>query len=140
MIKENLPHVGQLKQDNKGFVFVDIDDNYIHNLVELIHAEGFEKPPYFGQPDLVRAHITVISVDEAEENNIGKIEELGMEISFTIKACEVVEPEHWENVDFVYLVTIKAPTLEKIRTKYGLTKSPYDFHITIGIHRIDKSL
>lgn len=139
MLHERSPHYGQLKQDKQGFVFVDIDDRYIDDLMALIQAEGFEKPPYFNQPDLVGAHITVISAEEAEENAIGKIDELGMEIPFSIKACEIIEFKKWEDVDFLYLVTIKAPLLEEIRKKYGLAKTPHDFHITIGMHRVDKS-
>lgn len=128
-IEKELPHYGVLKHEG-DFVYVDLDDDYIHKLVQLIPNEGFQEPPYFGRADLVGAHISVIFPGEC---NVEEIQEYGQKIPFTIKECQVVRPLQMLGVDEVYLVVVDAPELAFIRKKYGLPKYKYDFHITIGV-------
>ncbi|MBS0621829.1 MAG: hypothetical protein JSR80_02580 [Verrucomicrobia bacterium] len=134
-VKKNLPHHGILKNSD-GFLYVDIDDEYIHQLVLFIQKEGFEEPPYFGRPDLVGAHITVIYPDEVKEYGISEIQECGEVIDFTPRECQVVRPLNLQEVDEVYFLSVDAPALDRIREKYGLPKREYDFHITIGMKPI----
>ena len=54
-------------------------------------------------------------------------------ISFIPKKCQVVHPPGWKEVDQVYFIVVDAPWLDQIREKYGLPKSKYAFHITIGV-------
>lgn len=129
-IFKNLPEYGVLKQDSYGFVYVDVDDRYIQNLITFLEDEGYEKPPYFGR-GLHGAHISVIYVNEADYYSIDKIEEAGTTINFKVKGCKIVSPPSKPN-ELDYLVIVEAPVLNKIRKKYGLAKPLYDFHITIG--------
>ncbi len=131
-IAEQLSTSGTLKQDSQGYVYVDIDDRYIVSLIELIEKEGFEQPPYFG-PGLHGAHISVISAQEAKKFALGKIKERGATIPFTIKDCQIVHPPTWKEVESIYILTVEAPLLDELRQQYGLPKSRYDFHITIGL-------
>lgn len=131
-IEMHLPSEGVLKKEC-GFIYVDVDDAYIHQLVQLIEKEGFQKPPYFGSPELVGAHITVASAEEAAEYGVKEIEEEGQIIRFTPKVCQVVHPPKWEGIEKACCVLVEAPELDAIRKKYGFPKRPYDFHITIGI-------
>ena len=128
---QKLSHVGVLKNEN-GFIYVDVDDAYIHKLVTFLEKEGFEKPPYFGRPGLVGAHITVIYSYETAKYGIEEIEECGKKISFKIKECQIIQPPSWDAEELCLLV-IEAPELNRIRYKYGLPKQKYPFHITIGI-------
>lgn len=130
-IQHQLPHHGVLKFSD-GFVYVDISDDYIHELIHFVGAD-FQEPPYFGRPELVGAHITVIYPGEVKKYKIRAIQESGEIISFTPKTCQIVHPPHWEGIQEVYFVTVEAPDLEKLRKKYGLPKQEYDFHITIGV-------
>lgn len=130
-IFENLPEYGTLVQDDRGFVYVDLPNDYIYKLNPLIAEKGFELPPYFG-PGLHGAHISVIYAGEATENNI-KIKEAGQTIYFSPKDCKVVKPGNWQDVDAVYIIQVDAPALDKLRKRYGLSKAAYPFHITIGI-------
>jgi hypothetical protein len=134
-IFEHLSESGTLKQDDSGFVYIDIDNNYIYKLIDFIKEQGFEKPPYFSWPNGHGAHISVIYAAEAESYDIGKIEERGKPIYFKIKGCKIVNPPSWEGVESVYILTVEVPILDKIRKKYGLPKPKYDYHITIGIKR-----
>lgn len=126
-----LPHCGTLKQlDSDHFVYLDITNDYIYELIKFIEADGFLDPVLFDGPDPIGAHISVIYGDEAIAT--GKILEQGQTISFTIKDCIIVRP-FWSGVDSLYCIVVDAPELDQIREKYGLPKKQYDFHITIGL-------
>ncbi len=130
-VNKKLPHCGVLKM-SKDFVYVDVDDAYIHKLIGFIEKEGFEEPPYFENPRLVGAHISVMYNNETKEYGVTDIEECGEVIFFTPKECKIVHPPNWKEVDEVYFIVVDAPELNRIREKYGLPKG-YDFHITIGV-------
>ncbi|MGD0665506.1 MAG: hypothetical protein ABSA17_07285 [Rhabdochlamydiaceae bacterium] len=131
-VQSELSLSGVLESSGR-FVYVKVDDDYVHKLVAIIEKEGFVEPPYFGSSDLVGAHISVIYPDEVQMYGIGEIEERGKVISFIPKECKVVHPPMWKGIDEVYLLVVEAPELEQIRAKYGLPKQKYDFHITIGV-------
>jgi len=130
-IENHLPLQGRL-QFTSGFVYVDVDDDYIHCLIPFIEREGFEEPPYFGRSDLVGAHITVIYPEEVKKYRIHNIKECGKTIHFSVKTCQVVQPPSWGG-DEIYLIIVDVPELNKIRDQYGLPKSELPFHITIGV-------
>ncbi|CCB89893.1 putative uncharacterized protein [Simkania negevensis Z] len=127
-IKCHFPLSGTLKQEPDGFTYVDLDDRYIHELIQHLPCEGFSKPPYFG-PGLIGAHITVIMPEEW--TTFQKIEECGTEVSFSLKECEVVHPAR-EDISEIFLITIEAPFLGNLRAKYGLPPPLFDFHISLG--------
>lgn len=128
-IESQLPHCGVLKREG-DFVYVDVDDDYVHQLIGLIGGNDFQEPPYFGEPGLVGAHISVIYSEEACNREIS---ECGQMIHFTPKGCEIVQPAKWGEMKEVYLIFVDAPELDKLREKYGLPKREYPFHITIGV-------
>lgn len=130
-VQTQLPHHGIIKH-SKGFVFVDVDDAYIHQLIPFIQEEGFVEPPYFGNADLVGAHITIIYPEEVKAYGIEAIEEEGEVIHFTPKKCKIVYHKR-NGMEAAYFIIVEAPELDQIREKYGLPKREYDLHITIGI-------
>ncbi|GAB4189133.1 MAG: hypothetical protein Tsb0015_09660 [Simkaniaceae bacterium] len=127
-----LPEYGTLQQDKYGFVYVDIDDDYIDDLWPYIETEGFKVPPYFRGRDFHGAHISVVYEPEAKIYNLGAIAEIGKTVYFKIKDCQIVSLPN-DNWDSVCLLIVEAPYLSKIRKKYGLPAMKHDFHITIGI-------
>lgn len=124
------PCWGILRENAEGFVYVDVDDNYIHELIHFIEGNGYEEPPYFGRSDLVGAHITVV---HANEGRPGKIAEEGQVIHFTPLECRIIQPPNWEAIENVYLIEVVAPELDAIRAKYGLPKFEFGYHITVGV-------
>lgn len=132
--KKHLPEDGILKSSQE-FVYVDIDDAYIHHLISFLKEDGFEEPEYFGTPDLVGAHITVIYPHEIKEYGMKHIAECGKRISFSPKECKMAHPPKLESIENVYFIVVDAPELDRIRKKYGLPHREHDFHITIGIKR-----
>ncbi len=126
-VQNHLPHCGTLKILD-GFVYVDVDDEYIHTLIKYIQEEGFEEPPYFG-PGLVGAHISVIF--RAEE--IHELHECGQIIDFIPIECQVVTPARWNEMEEVFFIVVEAPELDRIRACYGLPPKEFPYHITIGV-------
>jgi hypothetical protein len=129
--QENLPQTGILRSSN-GFVYLDIDDNYIYELIPFIESAGFETPPYFGKERLVGAHISVIFPNELEN---GIIEECGKEFSFQLKNCITIKPEQFKGLVEFYFLIVEAPELNRLREKYDLARSEHNFHVTIGIKK-----
>ncbi len=136
-MESQLVHSGVLKS-NGEWVYVDLDDSYIYDLIAFIESSGFETPPYFGDEGRVGAHISVVFPDEL---NGQEIEECGEIIAFLPKECQVVRylktvkerPAGFERVENICLISVEAPRLDEIRGKYGLSPKRYEFHITIGI-------
>lgn len=131
-IQKNLPHCGKLTKSN-GFVYVDLDDEYVHKLITFIQQDGFQEPPYFGDASSVGAHITVIYPEEITKYGVMDIKECGEVISFVPKECQLVHPPRWKEIDEVYFIVVESPQLDRIREKHRLPKREYDFHITIGV-------
>ena len=120
-IQENLPNCGVLKNSG-GFVYVDVDDEYIHKLVTFIQKDGFKEPPYFGNSDLVGAHITVIYPDEIKKYGVERIQECGEIIHFVPKECQIVRPPKWQEIDEVYFVVVEAPNLIELERNMDYQK------------------
>ncbi|MCB1108259.1 MAG: hypothetical protein KDK44_01235 [Chlamydiia bacterium] len=131
-IENHLPLQGILKKSG-DFIYVDLDDGYVHKLIPFIEKDGFQPPPYFGSSDLVGAHITVVYPAEVHKYKIKDIQECGEKIHFSLKTCQIVHPPRWEGIDEIYLIVVDSPELDKIRQRYGLPKKEYNFHITIGV-------
>ena len=127
--KQHFPSSGVLKNTN-GFVYLDISDRFIHELVPLIQESGFETPPYFGKESLAGAHISVIFPEELKDV---VIDECGKRFSFQLTKCITLFPEQFKGVVEFYFLIVEAPELNDLREKYGLAKCEYNFHITIGI-------
>lgn len=131
----HLPLYGTLKNE-KGFIYLDIDDRYIHALVPLIAKLGFEAPPYFGGKGLVGAHISLIYAEEFEKYHLKEIKECGKKFAFTLKDCEVVyinSETRLKGAEELYYMIVNCDELKEVRHKYGLEASPYGLHITIGV-------
>lgn len=128
-VSEHLVLQGTLRASD-GFVYVQVDNDYIKSLVPLLSDLGYVEPDYFGEGK-VGAHITVIYPEELKLFGIDAIQEEGEPIAFTIKDCEVVFPR--KNFESAYLILVDAPRLDTLRDKYGLGKREYAFHITVGV-------
>ena len=121
----------ELKQDENGFVYLDISDEYVYSLYKSCGEPGMELPPYFGE-GRAGAHVTAIP-----EFHGLRPEDIGKKFSFRIVSADSIRPDGWKGVDQVSFLTLSCPQLEKFRTSYGLSPKidGHDFHLTFGIHR-----
>jgi hypothetical protein len=133
--QSHFPQVGVLVQKADGYVYLKVDDNYIHKLFPMLglEEEGYTEPPYFRSKEAPGAHISVIY--EAEE--VSPVE-VGKTYSFTLKDIVIVKAD-WDT--YYAVIQVSAPELEALRTKYGLKPKlqGHEFHISIAKKKVSKS-
>ena len=126
--KEHLPTDGKLVLKFDGFVYLKVDDRYVHTLFPMLglKEKGFEKPPYFRNRKAPGAHISVFN-----ENEHIKPQEVRQYFHFTIKDIKIVNLS--DSVSYAVL-DVESPELEKLREKYGLAPKllGHDFHISLA--------
>ena len=122
---------GKLSLTENKLIYLDIDDNYIHQLYPLLKNPLIKKPDYFGEKS-AGAHITVIY---PEEDKMIKKNELDQEHTFSIKELATAEIGH----KTYYVLLVESSSLLRLRKKYHLpellTFRGYSigFHITLGV-------
>lgn len=125
-----LRSIGQLGIINHNYLYLKVDDDFIHQLYPLIAVSEVNKPDYF-ETGGVGAHISVIYPEENKKVNLS---ELKQEHEFTVKhvATALIRDKLY------YAVLVESPTLLAIRKHFNLPEllcfKGYDicFHITIG--------
>jgi len=125
---EAISHEGVLKQKANGFVYLDVSNEFITEVVDHIDLPGkISKRPTAKQS--VGAHISVFHEDEKI-----RPKELGKAFSFTIKEIKSFTLSTRDGLKKLWAIGVDAPELEELRTKYGLSPrlKGYDFHITLG--------
>jgi len=126
-----LPSTGYLFTSSENLIYLDVDNEYIHQLFPLLKNKQVKKPNYFGG-DLIGAHISTIY---PEENIRIHKEDLGQKHEFKVKGIFTAKL-HFKKY---YVLIIESSTLLELRRKYGLSDMPFfngyfvDFHITIAV-------
>ena len=140
IIKQDIPHIiktvrqlstsGKLAVSSNRLIYLDIDDNYIHQAFPLLQNKAINKPNYFGEKS-AGAHVSVIY---PEEKQMIDKSDLNKEHEFIIKNLVAAEIGH----KIYYAILVESPSLLQLRRKYGLPNllnfKGYliGFHITIG--------
>ncbi len=126
--RSHFPQEGVLMKNGYGYVYLKVDDAYIHELFPMLglEEEGYEEPPYFRSRRSPGAHISVMY--EAEGVSLV---EVGKKYSFTLEDIVIVKPT-WDT--YYAVIQVRAPELEALRAKYGLKPKlqGHDFHISIA--------
>ena len=133
MAREELIPMGTLRQTEEGFVYLDVDDDFIFRLAPLIDAGEYELqlPPYFSGDRRAGAHVTVMSAEEVGQYGVGAIGELGKQYVFTVTAFGSIALEKAR----AWFVIVECPKLSLLRHKYGLPAKEMAFHITVATGR-----
>ena len=135
-LSEKLATKGKLTISDNNLVYLDVDDDYIHQLFPLLEDQNIQKPDYFGI-GLAGAHISVIY---PEENISVGSSDLYKQHQFDIKGVFTAEI----GLKQYYALLINAPSLLQLRRKYGVSDMlPFkgylvDFHITIGVQIVGR--
>ena len=130
------PHImiGQLKQSEDSFVYVNVPDDFINSMFFLVNDPDATKPPYFDKGvNFIGARISVIGTEEIKKNNI-QFKEMGKQIRYSIKGLFHVNPKDWREMSRVWFVEVESQDLEDLRRSYGLCNklNGHSFHITIA--------
>ena len=126
--RETLPLQATLVSNDEGFIYLDVDDAYIHKLYPLLGLtdDGFKKPPYFRRPDGIGAHITVFYVHEnVLPDEIGD--------TFTFDLTDIVVVRATRDASYAIL-QVNSPELETLRKKYGRPGkiNGHELHISLA--------
>lgn len=126
--RHHLPLEGQLLMKSDGFVYLKVDDEYIHTLFPMLslEREGFHEPPYFRSKEAPGAHISVFYEDEHILP-----EEIGQTFHFVLKEIVIVRAS--KTASYAVL-QVESPELEKLREKYGLSPKlhGHEYHISLA--------
>lgn len=127
-VQNRLSHKGTLMENPDGYVYLKVEDSYIHQLFPMLSNPKYNAPPYFRRKDSPGAHVSVIYKDERHKT--GAISEIGQTFIFTPNNLAVVpeKTQRW------IVLQVESPGLEALRRKYGLSPllKGHDFHITIA--------
>ena len=132
---QHIPQTGTVQVNDQGFIYLDISNAYIHDLIALLDIPGVIPPPYFGPLYAAGAHITIATT--FENHPPLPPEMLSKEISFSLKECFVVAPQNWTEVELLWFISVEALELSHIRTALNLSPklNGHDFHITFGVKK-----
>lgn len=133
--RQNLPQEGQLIAKPDGFVYLKVDDAYIHSLFPMLglYDEGYKVPPVFRTSESPGAHITVFYVADQVMP-----EEIGQTFHFELNQIAIVKTK----AAYFAVLQVHSPELEKLREKYGLSPKIYghEYHISLGQKKVIKPL
>ncbi len=132
-----LDNCGILKQKENGYLYLQVTDEFITEILPLIECEGKIFPPRFTKQNGIGAHVSVMFEGERFKNQIWDVEELGQAFCFYVKELRTVKVCHHGKVRKLWVLVVDAPELEQLRASYGLPNKikKREFHITIGFQR-----
>lgn len=130
--------VGQLKLKNNGFVYLDVNNQFIDNIAPLLPLEH-EFEAVSTKPKKMGAHISAIHEDEMIGKEIWLLKEAGEWFQFEVKELRYIDRKTPSGNKRLWLLAVDAPGLERLRCSYGLKPKlqGHDFHITIGNELMD---
>ncbi|MBA2653935.1 MAG: hypothetical protein H0U71_02570 [Gammaproteobacteria bacterium] len=130
----HLPTEGMLAITPNQLVYLDVDNNYIHQLFPLLEKKQINMPNYFGAKS-AGAHITVIY---PEENTKINDQDLHQKHKFSVQNLIVADI----GAKKYYVLLVASPSLLQLRRRYGLPDNlcfrgySIGFHITIGVAQV----
>lgn len=130
-------HVAQLTLKSNGFVYLNVDNQFIDTIKEELPVQG-KFTPLSTSLKKMGAHISVIYEDEMIKKEIFNLIEAGDYFSFEVKELRYVERKSDNGVNRLWLLAVESPGLERLRKDYGLKSKlqGHDFHITLGTESI----
>lgn len=126
---------GILKQKDNGYLYLEVSKDFIAKTLPLIEAPGKIIPPHhYTSRKGIGAHISVMYENEQILNEIWEIAELGQEFEFTVSELRTVKINSRNKMKKLWLISVEAPQLVRLRQAYGLPQfiKDHDFHITLG--------
>ena len=137
----HLPTVGYVTRNPTGYVFLDLDDEWIFSLQGIMEKFGYEVPPYFYGGQAVGAHISILPAAFGNDYQDTDVE-VGRKINFQVKEARAFFPRYrWYGTEAVYMIFIESRELDNVLK--GFNEPDYDgpayggFHIVVGIRTLE---
>ena len=137
----HLPREGYLARNPTGYIFLDLDDDWVFSMQKEMEKFGYDVPPYFAGDQAVGAHISVVPASNAKKYKKGKGEvEVGKRVEFeVVRAGTTFPTRYWYGAEAVYKIWVRSPELDDVcRRLAGQYKPPEGFNIVVGVRKIKK--
>ena len=133
------PREGYLSKNPTGYIFLDVDDDWIFSVQEEMEEFGYEVPPYFAGPQAVGAHITVVPTNLAKKYK-GMVE-VGKKVKFeVVRAGPEFPIRYWYGIEAVYKIWVTSEELSQISKEIAGNRyrPPGGFNIVVGVRSIKR--
>lgn len=138
------PLSGRLYLSKSGWLLLSVPNALVRGVFDALSAPGTELPlagvmnvPDV-QPELLNAHISVMTADEVAKIGANKINERGHMYGYTLAGLSELDVKNVDGVSKVWVLKVLSPGLAALRKSYGLPPKlhdQHDFHITIAVRR-----
>lgn len=134
---------GRLYMAKSGWLLLSVPNALVRGVFDAMTAAGVELPragvmnvPNVDK-ELLNAHISVMTVEEAEKIGAGNINERGHSFRYSLGPVKEITPNNIDGVSKIWAIQVSSPDLSALRKSYGLSPLPKDepFHITVAVRR-----
>ncbi len=128
--------IGQLRLKNNGFVYLDVENDFIKSITPFLEIKG-DFAPLSIKGKAMGAHISVLHENETITNEIWTLQNAGEWFHFKVKELRYVDRKTEKGLQRLWLLAVDSPALQRLRSSYGLKPKlqGHDFHITIGTEK-----
>ena len=139
------PHylAGRLYLAKSGWLLLSVPNALVRGVFDAMTAAGAELPraglmnvPNVDK-DLLNAHISVMTADEANKIGADSINERGQTFRYVLGPVKEIAVKNIDGISKVWAIQVSSPELSALRKSYGLSALPKDepFHITVAVRR-----
>lgn len=135
---------GRLYVSKSGWLLLSVPNALVRGVFDAMNVPGAELPlagtlnvPDV-KPELLNAHISVMTAEEVEQIGKDKINERGHAFHYALGPVKEITPKSIDGVSRVWAIQVASPELTALRKSYGLTPLPHgdhQFHITVAVRR-----
>lgn len=140
----NYPLSGRLYLAKSGWLLLSVPNALIRGVYDAMTAPGAELPaagllnvPNV-PPELLNAHISVMTGDEVKKVGADNINERGHTFGYSLGAMVEITPKNVDGISKIWALQVSSPALSTLRKSYGLSPLLNDnhaFHITVAVRR-----
>ena len=136
-----LPRHGYITRNpDTGYVYLDVDDEWIFSLSKMMEKFGYETPPYFYGAGATGAHVSLLPAAIGEKYKERDVE-VGRKVEFSVTGASPLYPTYrWYGTEALYMVWIESEELDQFIDSFN--DPDYDgpgygkFHIVVGVRSI----
>lgn len=137
------PLAGRLHIAQSGWLLLSVPNALVRGVYDALTAPGTELPlagtlnvPNV-KPDVLNAHISVMTAEEVDRIGADKISERGHMFRYALGPLKEIPVHNVEGVGKIWVIQVAAPELAALRKSYGLAPYPknHPFHITVAVRR-----
>lgn len=134
---------GRLYMAKSGWLLLSVPNALVRGVFDAMTDAGVELPragvmnvPNVDK-ELLNAHISVMTAEEAEKIGAGNINERGHSFRYSLGPVKEITPKNIAGVSKIWAIQVSSPDLSALRKSYGLSALPKDepFHITVAVRR-----